>query len=267
MDIVKFEKLKKFKSITHGFSTKDGGVSTGIYKSMNLSFTRGDDKEAVKENFRRITKELDMPYERLVFSAQTHTTNLRCVDERDAGKGIIRDKDYDDIDGLITDVPNLPLVTFYADCVPLVFYDPVKNVIASSHSGWRGTVKRMGLHTVNMMCFEYGCNASDIIACIGPSICKNCYEVSEDVATEFTREFSKEDSEKIVFSKENGKYLIDLQEANHVILKGAGIREENIDDERICTCCNSERFFSHRATMGQRGNLAAFIMLTERKQI
>ena len=91
MDIVKFEKLKKFKSITHGFSTKDGGVSTGIYKSMNLSFTRGDDKEAVKENFRRITKELDMPYERLVFSAQTHTTNLRCVDERDAGKGIIRD--------------------------------------------------------------------------------------------------------------------------------------------------------------------------------
>lgn len=263
MDIVRFKKLEKYAELKHGFSTKDGGVSEGIYKSMNLSFTRGDDENAVRENFKRITNELNMPYDRLVFSAQTHTTNIRCVDEKDAGKGIIKEKDYDDIDGLITDKLNLPLVTFYADCVPLLFYDPVKKVIASSHSGWRGTVSRMGRATVVKMCEEYGCNPSDIIACIGPSICKDCYEVSEDVAIAFMKEFEKEGYEDIVFDIGNTKYLIDLRKANHVILRSAGIREENIDDEKICTCCNSDRFFSHRATNGKRGNLAAFIMLTE----
>ncbi|MBE5926769.1 MAG: peptidoglycan editing factor PgeF [Lachnospiraceae bacterium] len=260
MDIIRFDKLNNCDIIEHGFSTRVGGVSKGIFESMNLGFNRGDDDENVKENFRIISKELNMPYENLVLSAQTHTTNIRIVTEADKGKGIVFPKDYDDIDGLITNVKQIPLVTFYADCVPLLFFDPVKEVIATSHSGWRGTVNRMGKVTVEKMVEVYGCKPENIIACIGPSICKDCYEVSADVAEAFMEEF-KEGYKNIVFSKQNDKYLIDLWEANRVILKMTGITEENLEISGICTCCNSDLLFSHRASGGKRGNLAAFIML------
>lgn len=261
-EIIKFEKLNKYTSIEHGFSTRLGGVSEGIYSSMNLGLTRGDSIDNVLNNFRIISKKLNMPFEHLVLSAQTHTTNIRIVGKEDWGKGITREKDYEDIDGLMTNVTETPLVTFYADCIPLIFFDPQKNVIASSHSGWRGTVSRMGKVTVEAMTHNYGCNPKDIIVCIGPGICKNCYEVSADVADAFRQEFSNH-FEKIVFPKENDKYLIDLKKANEYILMEAGILKENIDNASPCTCCNSDWLFSHRASNGKRGNLAAFIMLKD----
>lgn len=261
MDIIKFDKLSNCDIIEHGFSTRRGGVSKGIFESMNLGFNRGDDEENVKENFRIISKALNMPYENIVLSAQTHTTNIRIVNEEDKGKGIIIPRDYENVDGLITNIRQIPLVTFYADCVPLLLLDPVKKVIASSHSGWRGTVNRMGKVTVEKMVEVFGCEPINIIACIGPSICKDCYEVSADVARAFMEEFADYGYENIVFPKENDKYLIDLWEANRVILKMAGITDENIEISGVCTSCNNKWLFSHRATNGMRGNLAAFIML------
>ena len=137
---------------------------------MNLSFTRGDDKAAVEENYRRLAKALEVDYEKFVFTDQTHTVNVRKVTGADAGKGLTKDRDYQDVDGLITNEPGLVLSTFFADCVPLYFIDPVHRAIGMSHSGWRGTVARMGKVTLEAMQREYGTNPADVICAIGPSI-------------------------------------------------------------------------------------------------
>ena len=247
--------------VNHLFSTRIGGVSEGIYSSMNVSYSRGDKKEAVDENYRRLAKILDSKVEQFVFSKQTHTTNLRVVTKEDMGKGTIRPIDYDDVDGLITNIPGIVLATFYADCVPLLFLDPIKKVIAASHSGWRGTVEKIGMKTVETMVELFQCNPNDILVAIGPSICKDCYEVSRDVFEEFSVAFKEEALEKIFEEKKNNKFQLNLWKANEILLKDAGILATNITVTDICTCCNNELLFSHRATNGKRGNIGAFICL------
>ena len=253
--------FEKLEGIIHGFSTRLGGVSRGIYSSMNLSFTRGDEEEAVKENYRRIAQAIGFRTEDIVTSDQTHTANVRKVTEADRGKGITVPRDYQDVDGMVTNVPGLVLTTFYADCVPLYFADPVKRVIGLSHSGWRGTVAKIGKVTVEKMKEEYGCHPEDILAAIGPSICQDCYEVSEDVIEEFKTAFAGEYQERLYYKKKNGKYQLNLWETNRLIFLEAGIPEANISMPGICTCCNPEFLFSHRASHGKRGNLAAFLGL------
>ena len=247
--------------IKHGFSTRVGGVSEGVCSTMNLSFSRGDDENAVRENFRRMANALDVEEDSFVFSQQTHTTNVRKVTLEDKGKGLTRKLDYQDIDGLITNVPGLCLSTFYADCVPLYFVDPVKKAIGLSHSGWRGTVGKIGCVTVQKMQEEYGSNPKDIIAAIGPSICQDCYEVSEDVIVEFQNHFDKKYWKELYYKKENGKYQLNLWKANEIVLEEAGVLKEHIAVTNLCTCCNHESLFSHRASKGKRGNLAAFLAL------
>lgn len=175
--VLQFSIFEQTGIVNHGFSTRIGGVSTGIFESMNLGFSRGDNLERVRENYRRITNTVGVSPERIVCSDQTHTTNVRIVNEEDAGKGFLIPKDYQNVDGLITNVPGLCLVTYYADCVPLLFVDPVQKVIASSHSGWRGTVGQIGRTTIQKMQTEFGCRPEHIMAAIGPSICQECYEV------------------------------------------------------------------------------------------
>lgn len=253
--------FEKLEGIIHGFSTRLGGVSREIYSSMNLSFTRGDEEEAVKENYRRIAQAIGFRTDDIVTSDQTHTANVRKVTEADRGKGITVPRDYQDVDGMVTNVPGLVLTTFYADCVPLYFADPVKRVIGLSHSGWRGTVAKIGKVTVEKMKEEYGCHPEDILAAIGPSICQDCYEVSEDVIEEFKTAFAGEYQERLYYKKKNGKYQLNLWETNRLIFLEAGIPEANISMPGICTCCNPEFLFSHRASHGKRGNLAAFLGL------
>lgn len=248
-------------SIVHGFSTRLGGVSEGIYSTMNLSFHRGDDMDAVMENHRRLAQAVGYDHRRLVFSDQVHETVIRKVTEEDAGKGITRESDITGTDGLMTNVKDLPLITFYADCVPVFFYDPVKEVVAMNHSGWRGTVKNISRHMVEALNKEYGCEASDLICAVGPSICQNCYEVSEDVAEAFKDAYLPEQYMKMTKNIGNGKYLLDLHRANYYNLTGAGILPEHINVTDICTCCNPDFLFSHRASHGKRGNLGAVIML------
>ncbi len=257
-----FPSLEKTGIVRHLFSTRAGGVSEGIFSSMNLSFTRGDNPDSVLENYRRIAGVLECDMEDFVCSDQTHTTNVRITGSKDAGKGVIREKDYTDVDGLITNEPGVVLATFYADCVPLYFVDPVKKAIGLSHSGWRGTVNKMGLKTVRMMQETYGTDPEDVVAAIGPSICMSCYEVGSEVAEEFLKAFPKREEQKeILREKENGKYLLNLWKANYFIMREAGIKEENISVTDICTCCNGEELFSHRQSQGKRGNLGAFLGL------
>lgn len=251
--------LSKIAGIRHGFSTRLGGVSKEHLYSMNLSFSRGDQEENVRENFRRMSAVIGFAPENLVFSDQTHTANVRVVTEADRGKGYAVPRDYHDIDGLVTNVPGLMLATFYADCVPLYFVDPVHKAIGLSHSGWRGTVQKIGRETVEMMAREYGSRSEDLYAAVGPSICQECYEVSEDVIEEFKKAFEKRWHEQLFYKKENGKYQLNLWKANEAVLLEAGILPEHISVTDLCTCCNAELLYSHRASKGMRGNLAAFL--------
>ncbi|RHR27165.1 peptidoglycan editing factor PgeF [Clostridium sp. AF19-22AC] len=249
--------------VRHGFSTRLGGVSEGCYSSLNLSFTRGDREEAVRENFRRMGNALGVRCEDMVFTQQTHTTNVRVVTDQDRGMGIVRPRSYADVDGLVTNVPGICLVTFFADCVPLYFLDPVKKVIGLSHSGWRGTVGKIGRRTVELMQEQYGCSPADILAAVGPSICQDCYEVSEDVIVQFREHFAEKDWPELFYKKENGKYQLDLWKANELVFLEAGIHKEHIAVTNLCTHCNSDILYSHRTTGDKRGNLCAFLALKE----
>lgn len=261
VEYLSYPLIEKMGIVTHGFSTRIGGVSEGVCSTMNLSFARGDKEEAVRENFRRMAHALGVEPGDMVCSKQTHTTNVRVVTEEDRGKGITKSLDYTDVDGLITNVPGLCLATFYADCVPLFFVDPVHRAIGLSHSGWRGTVGKIGKVTVEMMQKEYGTNPKDVIAAVGPSICQDCYEVSEDVIEQFRENFDKKDWEKLFYRKENGKYQLNLWNANEIVFAEAGIQKEHMAITNLCTCCNPDVLFSHRASQGKRGNLGAFMAI------
>lgn len=260
LPLLEFASLQDIPWVSHCFTTKEGGCSKGMFESLNLSFTRGDDHDCVMENYRRVAEAMDITMDRIVTSDQTHTTNVRLVTEEDAGKGIIVPRDYTDIDGLITNVEGLLLATFYADCVPLYFVDMKNRAIGLSHSGWKGTVSKMGAVTIQKMKEAFGTNPEDLCCAIGPSICQDCYEVSEDVAEAFRQAFPNHVDE-LLLAKENNKYQLDLWKANEWILREAGVKEENIAVTNICTCCNHDVLFSHRATQGKRGNLGAFLMI------
>lgn len=257
-----FSSYEALPYIRHMFTTREGGVSKDIYESLNLSFTRGDDETAVLENYRRVAQALGTSIDHIVTSDQTHTTNVRPVGKEDLGKGITRPRDYKDVDGMITDQPGVLLATFYADCVPLYFVDPVHKAIGLSHSGWRGTVGRMGQATVEAMERSFGSQPKDLLCAIGPSICQDCYEVSRDVAEAFIFAFPTHEKE-ILQAGALGNYQLDLWKANEIVLTEAGVLKEHIDLAGLCTCCNSSILFSHRASKGKRGNLGAFLMLTE----
>lgn len=256
-----FPSLEETGLVNHGFSTRLGGVSEGKFATMNFAFTRGDNPERVRENYGRMAKALNVDPEKMVLSYQTHTTNVRVVNSQDAGKGLTRERDYRDVDGLITNEPGITLVTFYADCVPLFFLDPAGRAIGLSHSGWRGTVNRMGKATLEAMAREYGTRAEEVIACIGPSICQDCYEVGPEVAEKFSAAFSRSYWRQLYDQKDNGKYQLNLWRANEIVLIEAGVRPENIYTTDICTRCNPQLLFSHRAMGTERGNLAAFLSL------
>lgn len=258
---LKYPMFEKTGIVRHGFSTRMGGVSEGCYASLNLSFDRGDREEAVGENFRRIGAAIGVRCEDMVLSQQTHTTNVRIVTEADRGKGIVRERDYTDVDGLVTNVPGICLVTSYADCVPLYFVDPVKKAIGLSHSGWRGTVGKIGAKTVEAMKDTFGSDPADILAAVGPSVCMDCYEVSGDVIERVEEAFAEHLWEQLFYRKPDGKYQLDLWKANELIFREAGIRPEHIAVTNVCTHCNSTIFYSHRAAGDKRGNLCAFLAL------
>ncbi len=278
LEYLAFPSFEQLEQVQHIFTTRLGGVSTKEFTSLNFSVKQGDSPEAVLENYRRVAEVFSVDVNAIVATDQTHTTNIRVVDWKDAGKGVTKDRDYSDVDGLITKEKGLILSCYSADCVPLCFVDTVKNVIGVAHSGWRGTAAGMGCCMVKRMQEEFDCKPEHIVVGIGISICQDCYEISEEVAEQFregfwakeeVREYCKEAfecgkypaREILMPGKAPDKKQLDLWLANIAVLRSAGIPLENIFVTDICTNCNPDYLFSHRATNGKRGNLGAFLML------
>ena len=286
MPYLSFPLLEETGLVRHAFTTRAGGVSEGVCATLNLSFSRGDREEAVRENFRRVAAVLGAAPEQFVFTDQTHTTNIRIVTEEDAGKGLTRPKDYSDIDGLVTNVPGIVLSVFTADCVPVFLADPVHRAIGLVHSGWRGTAGRIADKALHIMSEQFGTVPADVICAVAPSICQDCYEISRDVAEVFGEAFAGRETEILTTplqtdlktdpvtkylasgrtdglpaGQPEDKFHLDLWQANRIVLEEAGVLPSHISVTDICTCCNPDLLFSHRASHGKRGNLGAFLMI------
>lgn len=259
--------LQEMRGLRHGFSTRKGGVSKEHLSSLNLGFNLGDEREKVLENFRILGSLFEAKPEDFVLTQQTHSVNVRHVGREDRGKGIFRERDYTDVDALMTDEEGVILSAFSADCVPILFYDKGHRAIASCHSGWRGTHGRILARVIEAMQREFSSKPEEIYIAIGPSICKNCYEVSEDVGEAFLdafpalREMTKKTSPVERVSEE--KFHIDLWELNRWIALENSIPAENISVSGYCTMERPDLFFSHRYSQGKRGVQGAFIGLSE----
>ena len=259
--------LQEIRGLRHGFSTRKGGVSKEHLSSLNLGFNLGDEREKVLENFRILGSLFEAKPEDFVLTQQTHSVNVRRVGKEDRGKGILRKRDYTDVDALMTDEEGVILSAFSADCVPILFYDKGHRAIASCHSGWRGTHGRILARVIEAMHREFSSKPEEIYIAIGPSICKNCYEVSEDVGEAFLdafpalREMTKNASPIERVSEE--KFHIDLWELNRSIALENSIPAENISVSGYCTMERPDLFFSHRYSQGKRGVQGAFIGLSE----
>ena len=259
--------LQEIRGLRHGFSTRKGGVSKEHLSSLNLGFNLGDEREKVLENFRILGSLFEAKPEDFVLTQQTHSINVRRVGKEDRGKGIFRERNYTDVDALITNEEGVILTAFSADCVPILFYDKGHRAIASCHSGWRGTHGRILARVIEAMQREFSSKPEEIYIAIGPSICKNCYEVSEDVGEAFLdafpalREMTKNASPIERVSEE--KFHIDLWELNRWIALENSIPAENISVSGYCTMERPDLFFSHRYSQGKRGVQGAFIGLSE----
>lgn len=249
------EEFENTGLVRHCFTTRMGGVSKDEFKSMNLRINSCDKKENIIKNFDIICSEIGIDYRNLVFSNQVHDDLIIDVKYEHMGNGIIRDNEFISADGLITAHKNIPLVTFYADCVPLYFLDTKNKVIALSHSGWKGTVKNIANKTISKMERDYNSKCEDILCAIGPSICEKHFEVGDEVAEIFSSlPFG-------VVKKYGDKYHVNLQKTIYNQLLNSKIPKRNIILSNICTYCNSDFLFSHRKTNGKRGNLAAIMEL------
>jgi len=249
--------------ITHGLSTKMGGVSTGHFSAMNLAYNSEDKPERVKKNYQLFTTALDVKLDHAVLSHQTHHTNIRKITADDKGKGITRNRDFESVDGLITDEADIPLMTFHADCVPLLFVDPVTNSIGLAHAGWKGTAYNLAGKMIEAMSHAYGTNASDLLVGIGPSIRECCFVIRDDVRQVFLKELPFMNKHIKVVSE--NQWTISLQKVNAELLAGAGIASEHIYDAGVCTCCRSDLLFSHRAMGNNRGTMAALLQINMKR--
>lgn len=245
--------------VAHGFSTRYGGVSSGIYATMNLGSTRGDDPKLVRENFRRFCAAIGADDERVVMTTQIHSTIVRPVTPAD-----IETDSYDswehECDGLITDIPGLALTIFSADCIPVLLYDPVRKVIAAVHAGWRGTAGDIAGKAARMMQTDYGSDPANILAAIGPGISKCHFETHADVP-DAMRELLGALVEPYITALENGKFQVDLKGVNAALLRRAGLGDDHIDISTDCTACLCDKYWSHRITQGVRGSQAAILQL------
>ena len=250
---LKSDALDFDSKVCHAFTTKLGGVSRGKIEGFNLGFRVNDDEESVRENYRLLASDLRVDLNRIVLSKQSHTDNIRIVTEEDAGKGLTKLSDIEDTDALITNIRNIALVIFSADCVPILMYDPKKEVVAAVHAGWRGSVSGIAPKCAELMKSRFGSTAEDIRVAIGPSIGKCCFEFGEEAVTYFDEKYYKKE--------QSGKFKVDLWEYNKDLLINLGVKPENIDISGICTMCESERFYSYRAHREKTGRLGAVIML------
>lgn len=244
----------------HGFSTRLGGISSPPYNTLNLGLNQGDAPACVRENYRRFCAALGADGNRMVCTHQVHGDVIRVATSADAGKGLDRKRDYE-VDGLITDVPGLPLVVHTADCIPVLFYDPVRRAIGACHAGWRGTALGIAAKTVERMTQVYGTRPADLRCAIGAGISRCCFETRSDVPEAMTAALG-DVAMSFVDDHGDGRFHVDLKGLNRLWLLRAGVRPEQIAVSDACTACDLDTFFSHRRTGNARGAMAALIQLT-----
>lgn len=276
---ITFPSFEKYDEIFHGFTTRAGGVSEGSFASMNLGFSTGDNNENVRRNIEIMAEKLNLNVDDIVETHQTHTNNIMYVTEenkKERGHTSTNGKppkegvkecpqiertergQLKDIDGLYTDKKNLVLMSFHADCTPVFLYDPVKKVIGIVHAGWRGTIQNIAGVMVRAFIKDFNSEPKDIKAAIGPSLCKECFEVDEDVKDLFVAT----DESFMNFMETKGvKYHFNLWEINKYLLLKEGLKEENIEISGICTKCRNDLFFSHRGQGGKRGLMTGLLMM------
>ncbi len=248
----------KEHGVTHAFSTRKGGISRGCYESLNLGYSTGDNCKDVQENFAIFSTSIDLNWKDFVCSRQSHGTGIRIAGEGDRGKGLRREADYRDVDGIVTNVPNLPLVTFHADCIPLYFVDTEKKVIGMAHAGWRGAHDGMASKMVRVMKSSFGCDPLNIQAAIGPGIGECCFHVREDVARFFQKK--PQWMTRMVRISET-QWRLSLESVHEGELRQEGIPLAQVAKSGVCTCCDHDRFYSHRRSGANRGTMAAVIQL------
>lgn len=247
----------KLISCPHAFSTRLGGVSEGVYASLNLGLNRGDEPERVLENWRIFGAACGIPTERVVYGRQVHEANVRIVGREDLHT-LDDPRTWEPADGYVTNEAGVPLVIFTADCTPLLMHDPVAGVIAAVHCGWRSTVADIEGEAVKKM-LSLGAHAEDIRAAIGPCIGACCFETGAEVP-EALRALLGADAERFIQPKQE-KYMVDLGGAVLQRLRQLGLTEEHIENAGECTMCAPQRYWSHRYTKGVRGSQANIIML------
>lgn len=251
--------LTAFGGIRHAFSTRLGGVSPTPFDSLNFSETLGDSTENVLENYRRLGAAAELNMSRAVGCRQIHGGSVRMIRDEDAGK-ILHDQRPYDADGMLTDVPYLPLVVFSADCCTILLYDPTCRCVGAVHAGWRGTANGIALRALVAMMSIYGADPMTIHAAIGPSIGPCCFETDSDVPDAIREELSESADRFIV--KSGSKYHVDLKNINRLWLLRGGLDPRNVEVHPDCTACHGERFWSHRRMGTARGSQIAVISLT-----
>lgn len=243
--------------VYHGFSSRKEGTSSGIFTSLNLGVHTMDEPESVQHNFELFCRDISVDPQHLVVPQQVHGTSVRTVGAEDRGKGLFSDG-LSETDALVTNCPGVALAAFYADCTPILLFDPVGRVIAAVHSGWRGTAGKIVQQAVSVMRKQFGSSSKNILAALGPSIKQCHFEVDEDVYLEFLCRF-RGMAERCMIQK-NGKYYIDTDSLNVHSLLEMGLLQENISVCRLCTYCEQDLFYSHRRE-GETGRMCAVIEL------
>ena len=219
--------------VRHGFSTRLGGVSPAPWDSLNLGISRGDSDENVRENYRRFCAAVGVTAESTVFTQQTHSENIRLVTEQDAGKGLLRPRDYTEVDALITDTPDLSLVVFSADCGTILLYDPVHRAIGAVHAGWRGVAAGLVAKTALKMHDTFGTEPKDLLCALGPAIGPCCFETDDDVPAAMRAALGAEAEPYLRYQAP--KWHVDLSGLNRQWLLRAGLLPEHIERTELCT--------------------------------
>lgn len=248
--------MEQYPHLTAGFSTKIGGVSRGVWDSLNVGLHVGDEADHVVQNRKRIATALGFPFAAWTCAEQTHGDRVFHVTTEHKGRGrLTREDAIPDTDALMTDEPDILLVSFYADCVPLYFYDPERNAVGLAHAGWKGTVSFIAAKTIAAMVEQLGCDASRMLGAVGPAIGPCCYEVDDRVITQFVQA----DLTVGIKAKPNGRYDLDLKQLNRHIMIKAGMEEHQIVMSDRCTACQRDLFYSHRRDRGQTGRMMSWI--------
>ncbi len=260
-----FDHFVQYEQVIHGFSTRIGGVSDIPFATLNLAFHVGDDPGSVVENRRRFCQALGLDLADLTAGEQVHSDKIRVVIGQDRGCGAVDyDTAFSGTDGFVTDEPGVVLSSYYADCVPLYILDPEQQVVGLAHGGWKGTIMRIGARIIEKMVEQFQTKPEDCLIGIGPSIGPCCYEVDRHVITPLQQEFVN--WFELVEEKENGRWNLDLWKTNYQVFLEAGVNPANIEVSGLCTSCNTELFFSHRAEDGKTGRMASIIALEPKKQ-